>query len=269
VRVGVWTAGDWIVSNLSERKGVQRTEDVVVRPVAAWTPDVHALLRHFDVAGFTGAPRLVGTGQDGAGRETITYIPGDVAPVRLWSDQAMHDLGRLMRRLHDATATFQPPPDAVWQDSFLRTTASDPNTVFSHGDAAPWNVVARDNRPIALIDWELAGPVDRLNELAHTAWLNAQLHDDEIAASQSLPPPAQRIPQLRHFADGYGLPAGDRHALATRLVDVAILSSARDAIEANITPETVAHPLIWGVAWRARAAAWLVRNRPLIEKTLR
>lgn len=271
-RAGHWPADGGpasSVNHLSEGKGVQRAGNVVVRPAAPWAPAIHALLRHLETSGFTGAPRLAGTGRDGAGREAIAYLPGDVAALRIWSDEAMHELGRLMRRLHDATATFKPPPDAVWQDSFLRTTANDPDAVFSHGDAAPWNVVARNNLPFALIDWELAGPVDRLNELAHTAWLNAQLYDDAIAAQQGQPPPAERISQLRHFADGYSLAAGDRHALVTRLVDVAVLSSAQDAVEAGITPGTTGHPLMWGVVWRARAAAWLVRNRASIERALR
>ncbi|MGZ4433218.1 MAG: hypothetical protein ACXVW7_06265 [Trebonia sp.] len=35
--------------------------------------------------------------------------------------------------------------------------------------------------PVALIDWETAGPVDPLVELAQLAWLNAKLHDDVVA----------------------------------------------------------------------------------------
>lgn len=256
-------------SHLSHGKGVQRVEDVVSRPAAPWTPTTHGLLRHLEACDFTGAPRLIGTGRDAEERETIAYVPGDVTLLRIWSDEAMHDLGRLMRNLHDATASFHPPPNAVWQDSFLRASPTDFDTVFSHGDAAPWNVVARNNIPVALIDWELAGPVDRLNEIAHTAWLNAQLYDDAVCAQQGQPPPGERIPQLRHFADGYGLSADDRHALVTRLVDVAILSSAQDAIEADITPGSTDHPLVWGVVWRTRAAAWLVRHRADIERVLR
>ena len=256
-------------SHLSHGKGVQRREEVVVRPAAPWTPAVHALLRHLETHDFTGAPRLVGTGRDAEGRETIAYVPGEVAPLRTWSDEAMHELGRLMRRLHDATASFQPPPDVVWQDSFLRASPTDPDAVYSHGDAARWNVVARNNLPATLIDWELAGPVDRLDELAHTAWLNAQLYDDAVCAQQGQSPPTQRIPQLRHFADGYGLAADDRQELVTRFIDVSILSSAQDAIDAGIAPGSTDHPLVWGVVWRTRSAAWLVRNRALIERALR
>ena len=121
-----------------------------------------------------------------------------------------------------------------------------------------------------MIDWELAGPVDRLSEVAHTGWLNAQLHDDDIAERQGLPPAEERARQPRLFADGYQLPAKDREELVTRLVDVAILSSANDAIEAKITPEaTGPDRLVWGVAWPARSAAWLVRQRGLLARALR
>ncbi|MGH2558634.1 MAG: aminoglycoside phosphotransferase family protein [Thermomicrobiales bacterium] len=253
---------------LSERKQVQRTGNVTLRPSTPWTATIHALLRHLETVGFSGAPRIVGTGVDPTGRETVEFIAGEVVPQRVWSDEGIFDLGQLLNRLHQATASFRPPLDAVWQDSFLRATG--PNAIVSHGDAAPWNVVARHGRPVALIDWELAGPVDRLRELAHTGWLNAQLFDDDVAERQGLPPVEDRVRQLRLFADGYQLPATDRAELVTRLIDVAILSSASDAIEAKITPDsTGADWLVWGVVWRARSAAWLVRHRSLLEQALR
>jgi Ser/Thr protein kinase RdoA (MazF antagonist) len=253
---------------LSARKHVDRAGDVTLRPAAPWTTAVHALLRHLEAIGFTGAPRVMGSGVDPDGRETLEFLPGDAAAGRVWSDEGIAELGRLLRRLHEATASFRPPPHAVWQASFLRE--DDPDAIVGHGDAAPWNVVARHGHPVALIDWELAGPVDRLREVAHTGWLNARLFDDDVAERDGLPPAAQRARQLRLFADGYGLPARDRADLVTRLIDVAILSCAADAIEAGITPESTGGDwLVWGVAWRARSAAWLVRHRDLLERALR
>ncbi len=70
-------------SHLSHCKGVQRREDVVVRPAAPWTLAVHALLRHLHAHDYTGAPRLIGTGRDAEGREAIAYVTGDVAPLRI------------------------------------------------------------------------------------------------------------------------------------------------------------------------------------------
>ena len=256
------------LSDLSQRKQVQRDGDVTLRPSAPWTPAVHALLRHLESVGFTGAPRVVGTGLGADGRETVEFVSGEVLPRRVWSDEGIFQLGKLLRGLHEATDSFQPPPGAVWQESFLRSIA--PGRIVSHCDAAPWNVVARHGYPVALIDWELAGPVDRLSEVAHTGWLNAQLHDEGIAVRQGLPSAEQRARQLRLFADGYQLAAADRQALVTRLIDVAVLSCADDALEAKISPEAIGGlDLAWGVAWKARSAAWLVRHRELLERALR
>jgi Phosphotransferase enzyme family len=253
---------------LSERKRVYRAGSMAVRPSTPWTPAVHALLRHLEAVGFAGSPRVVGSGTDASGQDLVTFIAGDVAADRIWSDEGIYDLGRLLRELHQATASFRPPPQPVWQQSFLRSTG--PGAIVSHGDVGPWNVVARRGKAIALIDWELAGPVDRLSELAHTGWLNARLFDDGVDAGVELPPPERRFRQLRLFADGYQLPAQERGELAQRVIDVAILSAASDAVEANITPQaTEASWLAWGVAWRARSAAWLVRHRSLLERALR
>jgi hypothetical protein len=60
----------------------------------------------------------------------------------------------------------------------------------------------------------LARPVDRLNELAHTGWLNARLFDDGVDDVAEIPSVDPRMRQLRLFADGYQLPARDRPALA-------------------------------------------------------
>jgi hypothetical protein len=257
-----------VLDPLSARKRVHRSGTMTRRPSAPWTPAVHALLRHLETVGFAGSPRVVGAGIDPEGREMVEFVAGDVARDRIWSEQGIHELGRLLRDLHQATASFQSPPQALWQESFLRS--SGPETVISHGDVAPWNVVARQGQPVALIDWELAGPVDRLNELAHTGWLNARLFDDGVDEVARLPSVDQRIRQLRIFADGYELPAEDRMELARRIIDVAILSAASDAVESKITPESIeAAWLAWGVAWRARSAAWLVRHRHLLEAALR
>jgi hypothetical protein len=59
-------------------------------------------------------------------------------------------------------------------------------------------------------------PTGRLDEIAATAWLNAQLHDDDIAERQNLPHVTARAAQLRLFADGYGLDADGRRPLSPR-----------------------------------------------------
>ena len=45
--------------------GAIRQGDVVVRPGGPWTPAVHHVLRHLERVGFAGAPRVVGTDEQG------------------------------------------------------------------------------------------------------------------------------------------------------------------------------------------------------------
>ena len=155
-------------------------------------------------SGFPGAPRVVGSGFADDGRETVSYIPGESPQPYRWSDDAVAEVGRLLAALHRATASFTPPADAVWQEWFGRELGgADP--VISHCDLGPWNIIAREGRPVAFVDWEFAGPVDALWDLAHTAWLNAQLHDDDVAETNELGGPEDRARQLRLLVDGYGL----------------------------------------------------------------
>src|SRR3954454_4914319 len=98
--------------------GAVLIDDVVHKPAAPWTPTVHALLRHLEDAGFDGAPRVLGF--DDHGRELITYLPGETVgdrtpwPPWVFVDSTLVQVGRWLRRLHDATADFPPPPDERW-----------------------------------------------------------------------------------------------------------------------------------------------------------
>jgi hypothetical protein len=245
---------------------VIRHGDTVLRPAGPWTPTVHALLNHLEGVGFPGSPRVVGAGYDDQGRDVLTYMDGDFVHPHAWSDEGVWRAGRLLGDLHDATATFRPPPNAVWQRWPLHSDA--PDAIISHRDAGPWNTVARDGIPIGYIDWVSAGPADRIDEIAATAWWNAQLHDDDVAERQQLPDTAARANQLRLFLDGYGLAAGDRSGFVTRMIEYAIRDSAAEAARARVTPESSDVTPLWAVAWRTRAAAWMLRHRPLLERAI-
>jgi hypothetical protein len=141
-----------------------------------------------DVGG--AAPRLVGSGLGQSGREMLTFIDGEFTQPGPWSLDGAAALGARLRDLHQATrhsARLR-----------MRTGSPDgrdlgrPNKVIGHCEVAPWNVVARDGLPIALIDWETAGPVYPLVELARLCWLDAKLHDDIVAEREYLPPAADR-----------------------------------------------------------------------------
>lgn len=250
-----------------------RRQEVVLHAAGPWSRSVMALLKHLEAVGFEGAPRPVGDGFDADGREVITYIPGTTPHPGAWDDNAIAALGALVRRLHDATESFQPPADASWQPSFARLLPGN-HPVIGHGDLGPWNVVAQDGIPVAFIDWEFAGPVDALWELAETAWLNAQLHDDDIAERVGLLPAARRGQQVRLLLDAYGLPAAERAGFVDRMIEFAVHSARSEAIRYGVTPDTATavdpsgYPVLWAITWRARSASWMLRHRQMLERAL-
>src|SRR5205823_6542225 len=142
----------------------------------------------------------------------------------------------------------------------------------SHCDVAPWNIVARDGLPVALIDWDYAGPVDPLVELAQLCWLNAQLHDDVVAANVGLPPLDARARQLRAIVDAYGLPARQRRGLVTRILELIVHETAAEADLAHVTPGTQSADcdpqLVWALTWHARGAAWVLRHQRTLQAAL-
>jgi hypothetical protein len=264
----VTSPDDLVVLTGGGRSVVRRRGNVVIRDAGPWTPAVHALLRHLEDVGFAAAPRVVGSGLDRDGREVLTFIDGEFTQPGPWSTDGAAGVGRLLRDLHRATRSFRPPPGAVWFPWHGRELGN-PVKVIGHCDVAPWNIVARDGLPVAFIDWETAGPVDPLVELAQLAWLNAKLHDDIVARREDLPPLEDRARQLAVIVDAYGLAARERRGFLNQMIEFAICDTACEAGDAAITPETTAHPTaLWAMAWRARSAAWMIRHRRALETAL-
>jgi hypothetical protein len=186
---------------------VVRVGGTVRRPQGAWSPAVHALLLHFESVGFEGAPRYLGI--DEQGREILTFVEGDpgLAPLPP-EDDALVALGRLLRLMHEAVADFDPPGDAAWF-----TGGEGP--LICHRDLFPPNVILRDRRPVAFVDWDFAGPAEPLDDVFSAAshWVPLQIATDEWGL------PADRRPErLRVLCDAYGLSQADR----ARFVDKAI-----------------------------------------------
>jgi hypothetical protein len=119
-----------------------------------------------------------------------------------------------------------------------------------------------------MVDWTLAGPVDRRDEVVATAWWNAQLHDDDVAERNNLPDAASRARQLRLFLDGYRLPAGGtrrRDHPDDRVRDPRLCCRAT---QARITPDSTNPAPLWSLAWHARPEGWMIRHRSLLENAI-
>jgi hypothetical protein len=179
---------------------VVRIGDTVHRSAGAWTPAVHALMRHLESVGFAEAPRVLG--MDDQGREVLTYIEGEVGttfPPELLTDDGLAALGALLRRYHDAVSGYAPPKDAVWRVGQVALAAG---WVVCHGDFGVWNIVYRYGHPVGIIDWDFAEPGPPIHDLAKLAWSAVPLNDggSEALIFEGL----DRRHRLRVLCDAYG-----------------------------------------------------------------
>lgn len=239
---------------------------MVARPAEPWTATVHAFLRHLETEGFEAAPRVVGSGFDDAGNEVLTWLDGTIFAEEVWPDpeRSLHEAGAILRRLHEASRSFTPPPDARWMPWTLHSHAAD--AVISHGNIAPWHVVFDGARPAGLIGWEYTGPVDPTDEVAVTAWYCAQLFDDDLAVRIGLPAAATRAEWWRSFLDGYRLPRAARADLVDRVLRFVIADNGWFARMRGFTRESRDAEGLWTLAWQSRAALWTLEHRELLTR---
>ncbi len=184
-------------------RGAHLVDGTVRRATGPWTPAVHALLHHLASHGFRGAPRVLGI--DAHGREVLTHLRGlTVADARPWpdwthSEQALHEVGRWLRRYHDAVAGFVPADDAAWREGGRWQTG----LVIGHNDAAPYNAVW-DEGLVGFVDWDMAGPVTRESDVAWVAFAWVPLHARAVVEAEGFTDFAGRRGRLETFLGAYG-----------------------------------------------------------------
>ena len=182
-------------------RGVVRVGRTVRRPMPADPDYVHGLLAHLERCGFEGAPRFLGV--DSRGREIVSYIEGTTLPhngFRL-SNEAVAAGARLVRRVHDLTAG---------------TEFAGAAEVAAHPNLSQMNVVFRDWRPVAIIDWDGTCPGTRVANFGEFLWafVHPGVYGDDEAGDM-----------VRVAADAYGWTSGG-------LVD-AMLTIVRTFVEVN------------------------------------
>jgi hypothetical protein len=189
-----------------------RVGKTVRRPQRSTSPAAHSLLRHLEAVGFDGAPRFLGI--DAQGREVLSYIPGvtGVPPYPDWvlADEVLVSVAALLREYHRAVAGFDPTP-YTWPASPPEPFAGE---IVSHNDLNLDNVVFRDGRAVALLDFDLASPGSRLWDVACAARLWAPLRPDGSVHDSRR---GRAFERLRLFVDSYGVGDDDRSRLATAI----------------------------------------------------
>lgn len=228
--------------------GVIRIGDTVRRPVGEWSPAVHELLRHLETAGFDGAPKFFGI--DDLGREVLEYIPG-VVPYDerhhpyLGTEHAVRRVGQLLRRFHDAVASFKSLQMSAWREPERADDAAkfvdERGMIVCHNDPAAWNLVIGDKR-WAFIDWDFAGPRPFIWDVAYSliSILPVVPNPDHLGWKQPVP----FTSRLKEFANGYGLEDRDR----ARLIEV-MCARIRDSYD-HLRTKAQAGVQPWLTLWK-------------------
>lgn len=188
-------------------EGVVRVGDTVRRPHHERSFAIAHYLDHLEQAGFAGSPRYLGV--DTAGRDVLTFLPGQVAaasPQRsAASDELLVSIADLLLDLHRAATGFD--PDGRW---FPRQPDEVGPTLVSHLDVTPQNVVVREGRAAGLIDFDLARRATPYLECRNTA-----VHWVPLVHPRDVYPEWHGIDQLarlRLFVDRFGLSAEQRES---------------------------------------------------------
>ena len=254
--------------------GVVRVGDTVRRPVGPHSPLVHALLTHLESVGFPGAPRFLGI--DGSGREVLSYIDGEVAgrprPPWIADETRLASVGRLVRAYDDAAASFTPPPDVLpgtepAEPPGIPPAPGYPPELIGHVDITPENVIFRNGRAYALIDFDLAKPATRADEMCNVMLWWAPLFDPRDADPLLRDVDVPR--RSRILADAYGLSGTDRE----RIMAVAVLRTQRSWYLMKQRAETLGGG--WQRMWDEgvgdvikRREAWLDRHATTLTAAL-
>lgn len=236
---------------------VVRVGDTVRRPMPKGAEFVHALLEHFEAVHWTGPPRFLGV--DDLGREILAFIPGYVGwlgegreePPEVWEDASMVRVAELVREFHDLTAGT---PLAAGCETVCHNDLAPRNTVYQVQDGF--------HRPTAFIDWDLAAPGARGDDVA------MMCADFTFATFiPGWPEPEEFGRRVRLMSDAYGL--ADRSRLAQVMVAQADAGWRRIAAGAAAGDEASIRLRDLGAVESVRAChQWLLDHRMVIERAM-
>lgn len=176
---------------------VVRSGETVRKPWVASTPSVVAFVKALRAAGVDAPAPL---GRDDAGRQVQEFVPGTLAlDVYPLAQPDLRRVGAMVRAIHDASSTYEPPAGAVWETAIPAPGAD----LICHNDLAPWNLLMGERW--MFIDWDAAAPSTRLWDLAYAAQSFTLNHSDRD--------PILAAADLAAFIDGYRADDEFRHQL--------------------------------------------------------
>lgn len=246
-------------------EGVVRVGNTVRRPPGPHSPLVQTVLTYLADVGFGGAPRWLGTDENG--RDVLTFVPGEVAgrpgPPWLADEARATSVARLVRSYDDAVAPLGVPALAweLAQDEALPeappSVAGAP-TMLGHLDITPENVVFRDVRAAALIDFDCLRPATIVEEVCNLLlwWAPLMPVGDRQPVLRDVDP----IARARLIVNAYRLAHQDR----ARVVEVAQNTADRAWFFMRSRAERLGGG--WARMWAQGAGERIVRRQRWLEE---
>lgn len=175
---------------------VYRAGDTVRRGLKPESSRIHKLLMHLEEKGFHYSPKFLGT--DEKGREILSFIEGEAGnyPLKeyMLSNLVLKEIANMLRHYHDAVSDF--PFSNEW-----KPMDNTPNNleVICHNDFAIYNIIFNHEKPVGIIDFDVAAPGPRLWDIAYTLYTCVPLSRFSVL-------PADRTKQrVRLFFQSYGV----------------------------------------------------------------
>jgi thiamine kinase-like enzyme len=146
---------------------VYQSGNTVRRKLKPESKRIHALLNHLENKGFDHAPAFLGIDEEG--REVFSFIEGEAGhyPLKAYmrSDDVLKEIAKMLRQYHDCVNDF--PIDDSWES--LDNTPPD-REVICHNDFAIYNIIFDHEKPVGIIDFDVAAPGPRIWDIAYTLY---------------------------------------------------------------------------------------------------
>jgi Ser/Thr protein kinase RdoA (MazF antagonist) len=232
----------------SDETRCQQVDGTLRCPPGTYLAFVVRLLRYLEEQRFEASPSFLG--QDGDGRQVLSFIEGEVAPdldVRRWRVGEIEAAFRLLRRFHDLMAGSE--------------LAGAEETVC-HNDFTPCNLVYSSGSPVGMIDWEFAAPGSRMHDLGHAVW-------QWVNVGPAGPPISAQAELIRRVLGAYGIAGEPDIVDAMRLREMEWLSLAQGAAVA-MESTLGRSPDHWAktAVWVEEELAWLNHHAVLLHREI-
>lgn len=202
---------------------VYRSRDTVRRDLKANSHGIHKLLKHLENKDFNYAPKFLGI--DEKDREILSFIEGEAGnyPLKkyMWSHNVLKDIANMLRLYHDAVSDF--PLLNEWKPM---DNTPDKIEVVCHNDFAIYNIIFNHEKPIGIIDFDVAAPGPRLWDIAYTLYtcipLSRLYHSEtgEVVYYDPLKDSYRIKQRVKLFFESYGIEGMEKGFLEMVLLRV-------------------------------------------------